>query len=208
MAAVAALCVALSMVPRAFADSAPGSVMDLQITAVAAGSVSISWSAPVLGGAPTGYVVQYKSGVQPSWSMYDNSSDPTATEATVPIGPGIASVGAPGVPRSVDGYAVQVSAVNDSGSGTASSLSSPTSVSVSGAACAALASSSVDCWGANGQFGDGTTIRSHTPVPVMGITNATSVGVGAASACAVLASGGVECWGANEFGGLGDGLTN
>ena len=44
-----------------------------------------------------------------------------------------------------------------------------------------------------------------TPVPVMGISNATMVTAGDAFACAHRTSNEVYCWGANSSGQLGDG---
>ncbi|HLM87302.1 MAG TPA: hypothetical protein VK272_14065 [Solirubrobacteraceae bacterium] len=88
--------------------------------------------------------------------------------------------------------------------------------------CALLASGGVDCWGINvyGGLGDGSIEGpeicrefrplefyqcSTKPVAVKGITNATSLSVGALTSCAVLATGHIDCWGANFYGELGDG---
>ncbi len=75
--------------------------------------------------------------------------------------------------------------------------------------CAVLAGGTVRCWGANayGQLGDGTTTGSSLPVPVVGITGATSVGLGAVHSCASLGDGSSRCWGNNNYGQLGDGTN-
>jgi hypothetical protein len=100
--------------------------------------------------------------------------------------------------------AVQVSAVNGSGAGPSSSLSTASDVSAGGqSACAVLASGGVDCWGSDmsGQLGDGVeNVGSGTPVEVTGITNASSVSVGESSACAVLTTGAINCWGRGPLG--------
>jgi len=68
--------------------------------------------------------------------------------------------------------------------------------------CAVLNTGDVVCWGVNdnGQLGNGTTTSSNIPVPVLGISNAISVNVGAWHSCALLATGAVQCWGTNERG--------
>jgi alpha-tubulin suppressor-like RCC1 family protein len=70
-----------------------------------------------------------------------------------------------------------------------------------------LSSGSIQCWGfgLSGQLGNGTTVSSLAPVPVQGISNATSVSAGRSHTCATLSSGGVKCWGAGQR--LGDGST-
>ncbi len=81
-------------------------------------------------------------------------------------------------------------------------------------ACAVVADGGVRCWGDNqaGGVGDGThgpttytDIRS-TPVPVVGLDDATQVSVGAMHACAVREGGEVACWGYQWEGSLGNGL--
>ena len=75
--------------------------------------------------------------------------------------------------------------------------------------CAAVATGSVRCWGANGsgQLGDGTLTARPSPIRVVGIDAAQAVVAGAAHSCAVVVDGSVRCWGANESGQLGDGTT-
>jgi alpha-tubulin suppressor-like RCC1 family protein len=98
----------------------------------------------------------------------------------------------------------------------ASGVTNATQVSSGGDhTCALLSDSTVSCWGnnyfgelGNGQLVDGgKTIGSSTPVPVKGITNATSVSAGDAHTCALLSNHGVECWGGNGYGQLGNGKT-
>lgn len=86
--------------------------------------------------------------------------------------------------------------------------------------CARQTDGTVWCWGFNlrGQLGDGlmdhsTTCTfgstsgdcSRTPVQVMGIDDATVIGVGNSHACAIRAGGtAVSCWGYNDTSQLGD----
>ncbi|MDA8399326.1 MAG: IPT/TIG domain-containing protein [Actinomycetota bacterium] len=75
--------------------------------------------------------------------------------------------------------------------------------------CAVVSSGRVGCWGLNNYQGvlGGAVSGSYadTAVPVVGVTNATSVVAGASSYCAVVNSGGVDCWGSNYAGQLGNG---
>ena len=68
-------------------------------------------------------------------------------------------------------------------------LSSATEVAAGyDSSCAIVgAGGSVDCWGDNesGQLGNGTTNSSSVPVPVVGLSNAISIGIGDESACAL-----------------------
>lgn len=79
--------------------------------------------------------------------------------------------------------------------------------------CAAETSGSVVCWGAggNGQLGDGvtrsTTAVQATPVSVMNLSGAVSVGAGQTHSCAASKSQ-VWCWGGNGQGQLGTSDTN
>jgi lysophospholipase L1-like esterase len=101
-----------------------------------------------------------------------------------------------------------------------SNLTNATQVSVGPvSACATLVTGGVDCWGDNseGAIGDGAVGPTNPclsdnscvfrPVPVVGITNATGVTVGARHACASLTTGAVDCWGENLVGQLGNGTT-
>ena len=105
------------------------------------------------------------------------------------------------------------------GNGTSVHSSTPVSVPGIGTAttvaagsentCATLADGAVKCWGLNlfGELGNGVStvdaygnwitpwLYSSTPVSVLGIGTATSVGVGYHHACASLADGAVKCWG-------------
>ncbi len=78
--------------------------------------------------------------------------------------------------------------------------------------CALLENQSVYCWGNNpqGQFGDGTTISSTTPTPmILPLSNdavAVSAG-GSHNTCVMMSNGSVYCTGSNGHGQLGDGTT-
>lgn len=65
----------------------------------------------------------------------------------------------------------------------------------------------VRAWGRNhkGQLGDGTLVLRKSPVSVIGLTNATSIGVGRDHSLAARADGRASAWGLNDFGQLGDG---
>ncbi len=73
-------------------------------------------------------------------------------------------------------------------------------------ACA-LAGGSVWCWGlgGNGELGGGNFQASGTPQVVVGVRDATSLGVGDSHACAIVKDGHVKCWGQGREGQLGDG---
>jgi len=74
--------------------------------------------------------------------------------------------------------------------------------------CGIVTGGSVYCWGRNGygQLGNGTTSGdSYGPVQVIGITNATKIGLGNSYACALLSTGTIKCWGIQGNGALGDG---
>ncbi|MBF0368930.1 MAG: S-layer homology domain-containing protein [Magnetococcales bacterium] len=64
-------------------------------------------------------------------------------------------------------------------------------------------------WGKNefGQLGDGTTLESHSPVQVVGLTDVEMVAAGFYHMLALLADGTVKAWGYNGYGQLGDGTT-
>ncbi len=74
----------------------------------------------------------------------------------------------------------------------------------------ALYNGGVRCWGenGNGQLGNGSTVRSTTPVNVEGLTSGVrAIATGNKHACAVKNDFTVFCWGDNSKGQLGDGTT-
>ncbi|MBX3313895.1 MAG: hypothetical protein KF906_06210 [Actinobacteria bacterium] len=89
-------------------------------------------------------------------------------------------------------------------------ITDATQIAAGGAtSCARLAGGTVRCWGDNqtGQLGNGGTsaLGNPTPGPVLGLTGAASVSVGARHTCARLAGGTATCWGDDYWGQLGDG---
>jgi alpha-tubulin suppressor-like RCC1 family protein len=76
--------------------------------------------------------------------------------------------------------------------------------------CAVTSFGAASCWGWNevGGLGNGTTVDSLVPVPVVGLSSGVvTVGSNYNHSCALLTSGGVKCWGRNGDGQLGDGTT-
>src|SRR5450432_1132857 len=72
--------------------------------------------------------------------------------------------------------------------------------------CALIADGTVKCWGNNnsGQFGDGTTTSSPTPVNSVVVSGVAAIAAGASFSCALLAAdGSIHCWGKSAFGELG-----
>ncbi|MEI7744073.1 MAG: hypothetical protein WCK58_10025, partial [Chloroflexota bacterium] len=74
-------------------------------------------------------------------------------------------------------------------------------------ACELLRGGSVRCWGRNtaGEIGDGTLVSRTTPVPVVGVQDATAISLGAGHTCAIVTGGAVLCWGTGTLGELGNG---
>lgn len=62
-----------------------------------------------------------------------------------------------------------------------------------------LVDTTVTCWGNNSakQLGDGTSISSLTPVPVINISGVIALTAGAYFTCAVLTDHTIKCWGMN-----------
>jgi alpha-tubulin suppressor-like RCC1 family protein len=76
--------------------------------------------------------------------------------------------------------------------------------------CAVTSVGAVSCLGWNevGGLGNGTTVDSLVPVPVVGLSSGVvTVGSNYNHSCALLTSGSVKCWGRNSDGQLGDGTT-
>ena len=77
--------------------------------------------------------------------------------------------------------------------------------------CIIRQSGTVACWGANdsGQLGNGATLDSGTPEPVLSSDGspfaAEQIAAGGKTTCALRSDGSVLCWGANDAGQLGDG---
>ena len=111
----------------------------------------------------------------------------------------------PGNGTSLAGAPVAVSA------GTFTAISSGSSTF--GTSCGLASGGTAFCWGDNsfGQFGDGTTTPSLTPVPAgsghvfsqLSVSVNTGIGV---HTCGITTPGVALCWGDNVFGELGDGL--
>jgi alpha-tubulin suppressor-like RCC1 family protein len=76
--------------------------------------------------------------------------------------------------------------------------------------CGVTEPGDVYCWGANadGELGDGTTIRRSAPVRIAGTGTYRLVRGGRAHTCALDVEGQVRCWGSNVDGQLGDGTQD
>ena len=75
--------------------------------------------------------------------------------------------------------------------------------------CGLTSAGAAYCWGYNGegQFGDGSTTNSPTPVAVAGGLSFSALGAGSDHTCALTTSGAAYCWGRGYEGQLGDGST-
>jgi alpha-tubulin suppressor-like RCC1 family protein len=73
--------------------------------------------------------------------------------------------------------------------------------------CGVTTAGAAYCWGNNivGQFGDGTTTSSNSPVAVSGGHTFKSVSAGGGHTCGVTTAGEAYCWGNNIYGRLGTG---
>ncbi|MCA9656176.1 MAG: hypothetical protein KC501_40100 [Myxococcales bacterium] len=72
-------------------------------------------------------------------------------------------------------------------------------------ACALTEDGRVFCWGSgdDGRLGNGATVPSPVPVPVLGLDDATALAIGDDHACVARFGGGVACWGNNLFSAVG-----
>ncbi len=76
--------------------------------------------------------------------------------------------------------------------------------------CAVTGGGAVQCWGAYGEPGDGTTLPAYgkTPAPIAGLGSAvTALAAGRTHTCALTTGAGMLCWGGNAHGQLGDGTA-
>lgn len=74
--------------------------------------------------------------------------------------------------------------------------------------CALLGDATLRCWGGNSDGAVGVGVPSgaiSVPTAVAGLSNVTTMGLGAAHSCATTTSGAVHCWGRNQRGQLGQG---
>jgi len=130
-------------------------------------------------------------------------------------GGGQLGVGDTSGPRTCEGHACSPYPVRVRG------LNHVTNVAVGfESVCAVVVGGHVYCWGpiAEGNLGlgrgaghqlcaDGSAC-SASPMPIVGLSDATEVSVGDAYACALRTGGVVSCWGANASGTLGTGETS
>lgn len=81
------------------------------------------------------------------------------------------------------------------------------SVGEGGITCAVLIDGTVQCWGAAVTIHNvlGIDANNDTPVPVSGVTGATSISIASGFGCALISDGTIKCWGDNSSGQLGTG---
>ena len=97
--------------------SVPGQVMNLSASAATTTSISLSWSPPTSGGAPSGYTVQFATSSSPSWMTFASGLTGTATTVT-----GLAAGTT---------YTFQILATNAAGPGPGSAVLSASTASAS-----------------------------------------------------------------------------
>ena len=76
--------------------------------------------------------------------------------------------------------------------------------------CAVRSDQTIWCWGANsyGQFGNGGSTGSVTPVPATGLVGTLSFAVGSNHVCGLFSLSVIKCAGFNNYGMLGNGSTS
>ena len=204
--AISALLIFQTATPVIAVDSNPvGRPLSPYQTAAGAGSISITWSAPIQNaGAVDGYRIQYRSVFNDEWLTYINKTTATSLELT-----GLESPGT---------FVMRVAAINGNFISpyvtvkTSADQKVATQISTGGYnTCALLDDATVECWGYNfaGALGDNVSEDTNvlTPVQAYNLTNAVKVSAGSTHQCALKGDGTVWCWGTNTFGELGDGTN-
>ena len=186
-------------------------------------------SVPARGGRPSTTVPTVESSAPPATTapvtVTSSATTVTSSEPTVVGTPlqGVASVGA-GFGSSCAVFADASMAcwgrndVGQLGDGTRESSPFPVRVTPTSSgnnppvigwahACSIGVDGGVSCWGANsaGQLGDGRTTDSPKAVPVVGISDTTSLSAGGTHTCALPSVGNARCWGRLSLTGGGPG---